>query len=260
MSKLRKSIFIAILLVLVCSITVYAAFTFSTRYSTNVTVGKVENATLTGPTTNVNVTFNNPGDSVTHAYSLANNDSKAYAYYYELMITNSTGKEINTIPDLANMVYVYMDDVYYGLLKDVVNSDNEDENELFLLPNTTRSNTFKFELHNGATGFNFDGATLNITIQCNLLTTNVQKYIYVLNETEFIKAVDDVNRTPVPTGDEEKQDKTIVLINDITINTELTIKKDSTIDLGGQQECVYDNTSTYQIGKAFRKAGVLMDE
>lgn len=31
-----------------------------------------------------------------------------------------------------------------------------------------------------------------------------------------------------------------------------------TIDLGGQKESVYENTSTYQIGKAFRKAGVLV--
>lgn len=31
-----------------------------------------------------------------------------------------------------------------------------------------------------------------------------------------------------------------------------------TIDLGGQKETVYDNTSIYQIGKAFRKAGVLV--
>ncbi len=31
-----------------------------------------------------------------------------------------------------------------------------------------------------------------------------------------------------------------------------------TIDLGGQKETIYDNTSTYQIGKAFRKAGVLV--
>lgn len=29
-----------------------------------------------------------------------------------------------------------------------------------------------------------------------------------------------------------------------------------TIDLGGQKECIYENTSSYQIGKAFRKAGV----
>ena len=33
-----------------------------------------------------------------------------------------------------------------------------------------------------------------------------------------------------------------------------------TIDLGGQKESVYDNTSIYQIGKAFRKAGVLLND
>ncbi|MFA6830228.1 MAG: AAA family ATPase [Bacilli bacterium] len=33
-----------------------------------------------------------------------------------------------------------------------------------------------------------------------------------------------------------------------------------TIDLGGQKESVYENTSSYQIGKAFRKAGELVDD
>lgn len=33
-----------------------------------------------------------------------------------------------------------------------------------------------------------------------------------------------------------------------------------TIDLGGQKESIYENTSTYQIGKAFRKAGVLVND
>ncbi|MDO5150379.1 MAG: AAA family ATPase [Oscillospiraceae bacterium] len=33
-----------------------------------------------------------------------------------------------------------------------------------------------------------------------------------------------------------------------------------TIDLGGQKESIYENTSTYQIAKAFRKAGVLVNE
>lgn len=33
-----------------------------------------------------------------------------------------------------------------------------------------------------------------------------------------------------------------------------------TIDLGGQKESVYENTSSYQIGKAFRKAGVLVND
>ena len=32
-----------------------------------------------------------------------------------------------------------------------------------------------------------------------------------------------------------------------------------TIDLGGQKESVYENTSAYQIGKAFRKAGLLIN-
>ena len=33
-----------------------------------------------------------------------------------------------------------------------------------------------------------------------------------------------------------------------------------TIDLGGPKEAVYENTSSYQIGKAFRKAGVLVND
>ena len=33
-----------------------------------------------------------------------------------------------------------------------------------------------------------------------------------------------------------------------------------TIDLGGQKEPVYESTSSYQIGKAFRKAGALINE
>ncbi len=33
-----------------------------------------------------------------------------------------------------------------------------------------------------------------------------------------------------------------------------------TIDLGGQKESVYENTSSYQIGKAFRKAGALAND
>ena len=166
MSKLRKSIFITFLLLVVCTITVYAAFTYSTRYSTNISVGKVENATLTSPTSNLNITFNNPGDYVEYSYLITNNDSKSYVYYYDLVLVNSAGNEISSNPDLLNMIYVYLDDIYVGLLKDVIESDDEPLEELFLLPNKTRSNKFKFELHNGATGLGLDSLSLYVRVDC----------------------------------------------------------------------------------------------
>ncbi len=43
----------------------------------------------------------------------------------------------------------------------------------------------------------------------------------------------------------------------IKSNNNLRMTLLRTIDLGGQKESVYENTSTYQIGKAFRKAGDL---
>ena len=224
MSKLRKSIFITFLLLVVCTITVYAAFTYSTRYSTNISVGKVENATLTSPTSNLNITFNNPGDYVEYSYSITNNDSKSYVYYYDLVLVNSAGNEISSNPDLLNMIYVYRDDIYVGLLKDVIESDDEPLEELFLLPNKTRSNKFKFELHNGATGLGLDSLSLYVRVDCYLMTTNVQKYLFVSSSDEFVKSVTDVNKS---------KDKTIVLTNNISVNTALSISRDSTIDLCG---------------------------
>ncbi len=54
-------------------------------------------------------------------------------------------------------------------------------------------------------------------------------------------------------------DNKYIKFTGIKANNNLRATLLRTIDLGGQKESVYENTSTYQIGKAFRKAGVLVN-
>lgn len=222
--KFKILISIIIGLFVLTPIVVYAAFTFSTRYSTNIIVGKVENATLTSPTSNLAIEFTKPGDSVEYTYSLTNNDSKAYSYYYEIVLVDSNGNEISESSQILNMIYVYHDDVYYGVLSDLVIDGKALPTTSYLLPNVTRSSDFKFELHNGASGLTLAEATVYLRIDCILETTNIKKNIYVSSNEEFVKAVSDINRS---------KDKTIVLLNDITVTTALNITNTSAIDVCG---------------------------
>ena len=80
--KILYSVLIASLLLVVSFVVVYAAFAMTHHYEAEIDYHKIENTVLTNSVQDSKVTFTKPGDQINITYSLKNNDSKEYEYYY----------------------------------------------------------------------------------------------------------------------------------------------------------------------------------
>lgn len=214
-----------VLLLGLISFVVYAAFSYDNKFSTSLTTHKIENATLSlvnETAEQVELVFDKPGSSKTYKYSLENKDSKNFRYIFKVKNNGST-EDLET---LSKMIYVYQDSVYAGLLYDILYEDPTQTLpcEDFIFAGETRTSSITFELHNAAYGSN-KSFSASLKVYCALQTTNAQKYIYVSNNDEFVKAVDDVNLS--------SGDKTIVCTSDFAISSATTIAKNCVIDLCG---------------------------
>ena len=218
------SILIAMIILVVTSFVVYAAFTVEEPFAGDVGYHEITltdtNLTATVPS---DLSFTTPGEQVSFKYSLNNSSTKAYNYYFTL--TSSTGTT-PTNTELLNMIFVYQDGEYCGVLGDYVEGGltNTLPKKKVVFKGETLDNatTLTYELHNSAYGY--DDNKIKLNLECHVETTNAQKYIYVSTAEEFSKAIDDVNRGA---------DKVIVLTDKITTSTTYTLSSNCSIDLAG---------------------------
>jgi len=222
------SILIAMVLLVVTSFVVYAAFTVEEPFAGDVGYHKIENQTLDRDVSNA-ISFTEPGEEKEIKLTLENEDSRPYAYNYQITTTETIS---DSSLSLYKMIYVYYNEEYIGVLSDVIlNSVNMPID--FVMANSSIQNTFTFKLHNASYEIidQYDLSSISINFNCNLNTTNAQEYIFVGTTDEFTKAIDDCNRV---------SGKTIVLTSSVTSNVS-TISNDVNIDLYGKTLTLSNN-------------------
>ena len=220
--KTIYSILIASLLFIVSCVTVYAAFIMTHNYEADIEYHEIKNATLSSVTEDAKVSFTTPGDKINVTYSLKNSDQREYVYYYSFEWgTTSYNDSI-----YLDMIYVYQDGEYIGILKDYLYEGVNPKKNLplneYIFQNETIDTVFTFELHNEASTFESNGISISFKVMAHLSTTNVQEVLFA-DSTTFGNVMVDVNSSG---------NQTIVLKSDVT-STISEITKDCTIDLCG---------------------------
>ena len=221
--KILYSVLILSVLFIVSFITIYAAFTMTHNYEAEINYHEIENATLTNSVEDSKITFNKPGDQINVTYTLINNDSKEYEYYYSFewdVIDYSDNTYLN-------MIYVYQNGEYCGMLKDYLVSGILPKKNLpnseYIFSNETRNTIFTFELHNEASSFPESGLSIEFKIVANMSTTNSQEKVFA-NSINFDKAI---------TNSNNGGNQTIVLTGNVSMSG-FNVNKDMTIDLCGK--------------------------
>ena len=113
--RLSYSILVILSLILVSSFVVYAAFVMTHNYEADINYHEItiDNSVLTTQTISDDLVFNEPGDKVEIAYTLSNNDSRNYQYYYTITTSATDDKTLS-------MIYVYQNGIYCGLLNECI--------------------------------------------------------------------------------------------------------------------------------------------
>lgn len=221
--KILYSILITSLLLVVSLVTVYAAFTMTHNYEASIDYHEIENMTLTNSTQESKVTFTKPGDQINITYNLTNSDEKEYMYYYSF----DWGTTDYSDSPYLNMIYVYQNGEYCGMLKDYLGGGIVPKKDLpfteYIFTGETRSTVFTFELHNEATSFPESGLSISFKISANISTTNVQSVVFA-NSITFDKALADLNNGG---------NQTLVLTSNISTSV-FNVNRNMTIDLCGK--------------------------
>lgn len=219
--KLFKMIIVSFILMFVFAITIYAAFTMTHNYEAEIEYHEIKNTTLSNEVENAKVSFTHPGDKINVTYSLKNSDDREYQYYYSFETESNESKYFD-------MIYVYQNDEYCGVLRDYVGSNLVEKKNLpfneYIFNGETKDTKFTFELHNEASSYVSNGLSIEIKIVAHLSTTNVKEIIFADN-SNFAKAIQDAERS---------ENITVVLKEDITTNI-VSISKSCVIDLCGNE-------------------------
>ena len=219
--KLFKMIIVSFILMFVFAITIYAAFTMTHNYEAEIEYHEIKNTTLSNEVENAKVSFTHPGDKINVIYSLKNSDDREYEYYYSFETESNESKYFD-------MIYVYQNDEYCGVLRDYVGSNLVEKKNLpfneYIFNGETKDTKFTFELHNEASSYVSNGLSIEIKIVAHLSTTNVKEIIFADN-SNFTKAIQDAERS---------ENITVVLKEDITTNI-VSISKSCVIDLCGNE-------------------------
>lgn len=228
---------LCISLIALVSFIVYAAFSFSNDYSSDIEFDTVEDITFTDSNTSEKLTykFTSAGDSVVYEYSVSNTTNKLVSYNFYLTTNLESDVEIKSLQSSILVYYANnpgttaeasIDYIFAGTLSNLADSrvrTNLLENNRYLAKGDTRNFKLKLELHNSSS----INKTLksSIKLNCEIENCDTTKYSMIQNETD-LKNVLYANNT-------YDLNKTIVLANDIALTEAITISKPVTINLNG---------------------------
>ncbi len=227
MSKKKKIIIssIAMLIIFISlSFGVYAIMaSTSTRSKFTVNSDTITaTSTYTSSTSSFDLVFNQAGDYKEISIATQNSTNTVLHNKYQITSTASS--------DLFKAILVYLNGDYVGTLNNVISPSNDiDEDYGFIPLRTTRTDTFKFELHQSAiaSSLNLNGQNaLSITINTYTENANYLDFIYVKTDSDFKKALDDINSGVYATNP-----PTIILCGDVSLSTTYRIVNPTTIYL-----------------------------
>lgn len=226
--KTKFIIIIATIVSLVAiTIGVYAYISrISARGEINVSAATINaETTYTSSTNSFDWTYTEAGDIKEINITTNNQTGIILHRYYNIQLASGFTSNEN----LLKATIVYYNNKYIGTLNDIVNNNNlkieEEYNFIGLASNKTDG--FKFELHQAARNSNLDNKDVKVTITTFTENADYYRYIFVHNEADFKKAIDDMNSGML------SEIPHIVLCNNITLQNNYTISEPTIIYLNG---------------------------
>lgn len=186
------------------------------------------------------LSFKNPGDSIDYNATVTNIAKANMHYYFGINYKATDNTNTNVAYATASAILVYFDGEFIGTLAGICSSGNAyiDRNS-FLIPGNSASSeahTISFKLHISAPQ-EYLNNSLTVDISAYSQSADYEKYIFVKDENEFKKAIDDINSGMLPSP------VTVVLTNDIILTNSYSVQYPCTFDLFGNQLAFSDSAS-----------------
>ena len=240
-TKRTARILLPIIIFLLCgavafgAVVLFSSHVFGGGDVTTSTLGTEANVEFSATTAAADLTFTTGGDSHEFTLSIGNTTSSPLSFLYKLTHDASS--------DLASAILVHYDGKLLGTLGELcsIGDGNVGSAELgqgFVAASATdASHKLTLELHEATPSSYYDGKTLKITLEAYTTSIDYQKYIFVTNEAEFIRAVDDINSGLLDAP-------TIVLGSSVTLTKDYELTSLSSIDLNGNSLLLGGKTLT----------------
>lgn len=250
--KTEKKIFTATMAAILAGVFAISTFAVVLFHSfvtgkSDISSGNIENINMTitgmtsGQTASSDITaftLKKAGDKVTFSITVSNNTDYNLVHSGTLALKSITqaGNEIGFDDDKYNLIksciLVYCDGKFVDSLAHITQSGvYEFINDTVLPSNKTDKHEITFELHASATQYADIGFNLYITDYAQ--NADSKRYIFVKNENEFEKAVDDINSGLLIDDNGIAVKPEVVLADDVTLTKKYTLINPFYIDLYG---------------------------
>lgn len=250
--KTEKKIFTATMAAILAGVFAISTFAVVLFHSfvtgkSDISSGNIENInmTITGMTSGQTAssdttafTLKKAGDKVTFSVTVSNNTDYNLVHSGTLALKSITqaGNEIGFDDDKYNLIksciLVYCDGKFVDSLAHITQSGvYKFINDTVLPSNKTDKHEITFELHASATQYADIGFNLYITDYAQ--NADSKRYIFVKNENEFEKAVDDINSGLLIDDNGIAVKPVVVLADDVTLTKNYSLINPFCIDLYG---------------------------
>lgn len=222
-----------IFMLLLCATATYAIVIFSFRVNGTTGIGtdEIDNDALISMTADTeSFSFTSAGERKEISLSVSNTSDANVTYSYGLSVESSAISSAE-LPAVTSAVLVYYDNKFLGTLAGLC-KDGEYiiDDKAFVKEKSTKIDLHKlvFELHIAASG-EYLNKNITVNIATYIKNADYGKYIFISDETDFGRAVEDINSGALT----DKQ--TLVIVGDLTLTQNYEIKKATVIDLYGHE-------------------------
>lgn len=246
--KLKIAVISVVLAALVCVGVVWAVITLRAQASFKVqTIKHTAETTISYATGTSDLTFTKPAQSKEVNVVTENKTASVLRCYYTLSLDtskkDSDGNALTSDTNLQKAILVYFNGDYQGTLAEILDTSTgtkefdgcyvagyvSDTTANTTAPSVT--DTFKFELHNGADGSVYDGKNVYLTVTAYTETADYENKIYVKTADDLAAAIQDIN-SGVDSGLISSKAE-VVLVGDFKFPSDATVTNPLIINLNG---------------------------
>ena len=235
--KLNQSLLVAILalVLVVSSLTAYAVVLFSFRVNgnTNGNTDTIGGSVISAEMTQTTLDFTTPGEKIDLPLTVKSTAKTNVTYNFGLSVAATDGSSVTSdeLTRLSSAILVYLDGDFCGTLASLTANGEAKLGTNYLVGSGTehtRTHTWQFELHI-ATEAALLGKNIDVKIATYVSSVDYTKYMFVSDEGELLKAVDDIN-SGLTDG---SVTQTIVLADNITLTQAVEFNYPVNIELNG---------------------------
>lgn len=239
--KILAIVLAAILCLAVSAVVVYAVVLFSFRVDGTVK-GDADDISGNVIDLSVNetpVTFKTAGEKISVPLTVKNSSDANVSYYFDLSADNSSsGLSDEKFKEISSAILVYFDGEFKGTLLSVCEAVRlSDDGFVMAKGESAREIThnLELELHIASTEDAL-GKTFGLRVTAFVCNADYRTIYFVSDEAEFLRAAEDINGgiSAFDETDERRNEKpTIILANDVAINSGAELKKAANLNLCG---------------------------